>query len=83
MLNNTNINLLLENNFNSKARYLADLSPDIAVIEPLQGLEFINTGFSSDTFNIVSFKDLNTYISFETVDNIIKFYNKDNCPFAW
>ncbi|WP_375616921.1 MULTISPECIES: hypothetical protein [unclassified Bartonella] len=58
MLNKSKIDLSLENNFCSKVSFLPKLCPKMKVVDFSNGVSTVNSTFSSDTFNIISTKNL-------------------------
>ncbi len=58
MLNKSKIDLSLENNFASNVRLLPKLCSKMKVVDFSNGVSSVNSTFASDTFNIISAKNL-------------------------
>ncbi|WP_273717379.1 MULTISPECIES: GNAT family N-acetyltransferase [Bartonella] len=83
MLNKSKINLSLENNFFSKVRFLPKLCPQMQVIDFSNGVSSVNSTFASDTFNVISAKNLQETISVDQAKSIIDSFNTQKRPLAW
>ncbi|WP_375637307.1 MULTISPECIES: hypothetical protein [unclassified Bartonella] len=83
MLNKSKIDLSLENNFCSKVHFLPKLCPKMKVVDFSNGVSSINSTFASDTFNIISAKNLQETIPVEQAKSIIASFNAQKLPLAW
>lgn len=83
MLNSKGIDLLLENNFLAKARFLPDLCPSMEVISLANGITYINSTLASDTFNIIAAKSLTEDLKKAQAEQIVAFYTAKTMPLAW
>ncbi|EJF96948.1 GNAT family N-acetyltransferase [Bartonella elizabethae] len=83
MLNKTKINLSLENNFCSKVCFLPKLCPQMQVIDFSNGVSSVHSTFSSDTFNIISAKNLQETVPVSPAKSIIDSFNAQKLPLAW
>ncbi len=83
MLNKSKIDLSLENNFCSKVCFLPKLCPKIKIVDFPNGVSSINSTFASDTFNIISAKNLQKTIPVEQAKSIIDSFNAQKLPLAW
>ncbi|MGC0371658.1 MAG: hypothetical protein DGJ47_000357 [Rickettsiaceae bacterium] len=83
MLNKTKIDLSLENNFFSKVRFLPQLCPKMKITDFLNGVSSVNSTCASDTFNIISAKNLQETIHVDQAKSIIDSFNEQKLPLAW
>jgi ribosomal protein S18 acetylase RimI-like enzyme len=83
MLNKSKIDLSLENNFFSKVRFLPKLCQKMKIIDFPNGISTVNSTFASDTFNIISAKNLQETIQVDQAQSIISSFNAQKLPLAW
>ncbi|WP_273760450.1 GNAT family N-acetyltransferase [Bartonella sp. ML70XJBT.G] len=83
MLKKSKIYLSLKNNFCSKVRFLPKLSPKMKIVDFSNGVSCVNSAFSSDTFNIISAKNLQETIPVDQAKSIIDCFNAQKLPVAW
>jgi ribosomal protein S18 acetylase RimI-like enzyme len=83
MLNKSKIDLSLENNFFSKVRFLPKLCQKMKIIDFSNGVSSVNGAVASDTFNIISAKNLQETIHVDQAQSIIGSFNAQKLPLAW
>lgn len=77
-INETNVSLYMSDNISEKFSFLARQLPDMQV-RYLNGLQYIDCGKRSDTFNTV----FGTPASQEDITRITQYYSQRNMPAAW